>query len=325
MGYTQIPVAKYGPSQGFVLRIVLHGTVSPTVRGGAQAVARYFRDSGVEASAHYIVDPGEIVQCVPEGQQAWHDGYNENEIGIELCDPQSGPGTRWQDAEHQAMLRLAAQLVREVAARWQFARPLRRGVAPLDLSAECVTGHVDIARTTRTTDHTDPGPDFPWAQFLEMCNGSSAPQHAAPPAVGGKVSAVAACSWAPGRVDWVGRAADGSLWHTFAANGRPAGAWESLGGSTPDAPAVASRGPGQLDVIVRGEPGRLRQSSALWHRAFYGGRWHGWESLGGELTGAPAATVDGPGRLWVSAPGLDGAVWSRRWDGARWQAWTPAG
>src|SRR5690349_19390522 len=114
MKYVQ--AAKHGSSQNKVNRIVIHATVSPCVRGGATAVARYFQSAGAGGSAHYVVDPGEVVSCVKETVVAYHAPPNTGSIGIELCDPQKGPDSRWDDEDHQEMLRLAADLVRRVAA-----------------------------------------------------------------------------------------------------------------------------------------------------------------------------------------------------------------
>ena len=60
---------------------------------------------------------------------------------------------------------------------------------------------------------------------------------------------------------------------------------------------------------------------ALWDRYWDGERWHAWESLGGELTGEPAATSAGADRLDVFATGADGQTWHRWWDGAMWVPW----
>ncbi len=40
------------------------------------------------ASAHYIVDGGQIIQCIPENERAHHCiGANQFAIGIETCEP----------------------------------------------------------------------------------------------------------------------------------------------------------------------------------------------------------------------------------------------
>ncbi|MCC5574462.1 N-acetylmuramoyl-L-alanine amidase [Microtetraspora sp. AC03309] len=165
MKYVQ--AAKHGGSQTSVNRIVIHGTVSPCVRGGAKNVARYFQSPSAGGSAHYIVDPGEIVSCVREGTVAYHAPPNTGSVGIELCDPQNGSSARWRDDDHEAMLKLAADLVRQVAKRWDV--PLRRlTVAELRSGKRGICGHVDISKAFGQTDHSDPGSGFPWGHFMAL-------------------------------------------------------------------------------------------------------------------------------------------------------------
>jgi N-acetyl-anhydromuramyl-L-alanine amidase AmpD len=166
--------AHHSGTQAAVSRIVVHATVSPCVRGGAVSVARYFQSAGAGGSAHYVVDPGEIVACLKETVVAWHAPPNTGSIGIELCDPQKGAAERWQDDDHQDMLRLAAGLVRRVAARWDV--PLRRlTVAELRAGRRGICGHIDVSNAFRQTDHSDPGPGFPWAQFMAMVTDDAGP------------------------------------------------------------------------------------------------------------------------------------------------------
>ncbi|MEV7628842.1 hypothetical protein AB0O15_37955, partial [Actinoplanes sp. NPDC089786] len=72
-----------------------------------------------------------------------------------------------------------------------------------------------------------------------------------------------------------------------------------------------------LDVFVRGADG------ALWHK-WYNGEWHDWESLGGELTSAPAVAAWGPDRLDVFVRGADGALW-HKWYNGEWHDWESLG
>ena len=59
--------------------------------------------------------------------------------------------------------------------------------------------------------------------------------------------------------------------------------WEDLGGPITSPPAVASWGPGRLDVFAAGQDGQLIH---MWHE---GNKWHDWETLGGTFKGGPAA------------------------------------
>jgi hypothetical protein len=65
--------------------IVIHGSVSPCVPGGARAIGRFFQTGRVVSSAHYGVDPVEVIQYVSDHVEAYHCGYNHNSIGIEMC------------------------------------------------------------------------------------------------------------------------------------------------------------------------------------------------------------------------------------------------
>lgn len=162
-----IQARNHGGTQTSVTRIVIHGTVSPCVKGGARNVANDFRTTHRDASAHYVVDPGQIVQCLHERTIAFHAPPNSRSIGIELCDPQKGSATRWKDANHEAMLRLAAPLVREVAARWRV--PLvKLSVADLKAKRHGICGHVDVSHAFGISDHIDPRTGFPWAHFMSL-------------------------------------------------------------------------------------------------------------------------------------------------------------
>src|SRR4051794_38327497 len=98
------------------------------------------------------------------------------------------------------------------------------------------------------------------------------------------MDAVAAVSWGEGRLD-VFRV-DGArvLWHRW---WTPAGGWsteESLGGQLASGPAVTAWAVGQMEVFAIFDDGEL------WDRYWDGAAWHPWESLGGSLTGQPAAS-----------------------------------
>lgn len=159
---------QHGPADNYpITRIVMHGTVSPCVPGGAAAVARMFHTSSRDASTQYVVDPTTVVQCVPENVIAYGAPPNKGAIHVEQCDPQGGSPSRWQDAPHQAMLRLAARLVAGLCKKYDL--PIRK-LDPADLLAgrKGICGHADVSQAWHQTDHVDPGPDYPWEQFLSL-------------------------------------------------------------------------------------------------------------------------------------------------------------
>lgn len=155
-----------GPN-GTVNRIVIHATCSGTHAGGAMQNAHYFQQDTAGGLAHYVVDPGQIVQCCKEDTACWHAPPNPGSIGIELTDPQTGAASRWQSAEDESMLLLAAKLVREIAARHQI--PLvRLSSHDLQTGRRGICGHVDVSQAYGQSTHTDPGADFPWAHFMQL-------------------------------------------------------------------------------------------------------------------------------------------------------------
>jgi C1A family cysteine protease len=54
-------------------------------------------------------------------------------------------------------------------------------------------------------------------------------------------------------------------------------------------------------------------------------QWHGWESLGGQLSSAPAAVSWGANRIDVFGRGTDNALWHKWWDGRAWSGWESLG
>jgi hypothetical protein len=155
-----------------VKRVVIHGTVSPTVDGGARNVAYYFTDIVTRpSSAHYVRDPGETVQVVFDGVVAYHAPPNEGSIGYEFCDwvAQNNrllPMSRWDDDAHVRMLRGGARDVARLCLAYDL--PIRKiGYLGLRLGRKGICGHSDVAKAWGQTDHFDPG-HFPWKRFIRM-------------------------------------------------------------------------------------------------------------------------------------------------------------
>jgi hypothetical protein len=159
---------------GNITRIVIHGTCSATIDGGAMNNAHYFQDPNSGGLAHYVVDPGAVVQCCPENIACWHAPPNHGSIGVELCDPQIGSGARWQSSPDEAMLRRAAKLVVEIAGRTGV--PLVQiSTADVKAGKHGICGHVNVSEAFGQSSHTDPGPDFPWAHFMALVGAAAQP------------------------------------------------------------------------------------------------------------------------------------------------------
>lgn len=145
--------------------------------GMAEATARYFQGSGSGGSAHYVGDVGELVQCLPSDAVAWHAPPNPHSLGYEIC------GQSWYTREQwlstpvwPAVERVAAQVRADAH---QFGIPIRRlSVADVRAGLHGQCGHVDVSEAFRQSDHTDPGPGFPWDRFMQLLEGPVPPHGA---------------------------------------------------------------------------------------------------------------------------------------------------
>lgn len=163
-------------------RVVIHATCpemgfpKASAKGRAVSTARYFQSSSSGGSAHYVCDIGETVQCLGESVIAWHAPPNPKSIGIEICadggsaSSFKNPNVRYRRSQWlspqvwPAVLR-AADLTRQMCAKYGI--PVVK-LTPADLKAgkKGICGHVDVSNAFHQSDHDDPGPDFPWAEFM---------------------------------------------------------------------------------------------------------------------------------------------------------------
>lgn len=165
----QIPSPHHNSIPGrIVTAIVIHTAECREIPLAAENVAQWFKNPTSKVSAHYIVDNDSIVQCVEEGQVAWHAGsVNDWTVGIELAG-EAGQGTvGWADPYSMAVLKNAAQLVASLCVKYGI--PVER-VPPIFIPQRVsgIFGHVDVTSAYGSKGgHYDPGPAFPWEAFLE--------------------------------------------------------------------------------------------------------------------------------------------------------------
>lgn len=156
-----------------ILRIVIHATVSPCVPGGAQSIAEYFRSPKAGGSAHYVVDPDEVVQVVYDGVVAWHAPPNPHSLGIEMCDMPSSTSLdhwkssdpqhatrknplRWLEKNHRRMLRRTARLTAELCLAYDVP-PRFLSPAQLQAGQHGITTHANVSQAFHESTHWDPG------------------------------------------------------------------------------------------------------------------------------------------------------------------------
>jgi len=166
--------------------IVIHTAEAPEIHHEARNVAGWFAQQPVDGtltngvrfggtSAHYVVDDEEVIQCVLECDMAWHAGSgNGHSIGIEHAGYASQTPEQWDDAYSKAVLSNSAEIVARLCKRFHI--PIVR-LTPAELAAgeRGIVGHCDVndAFGKPGTGHRDPGPSFPWDEYLELVKASS--------------------------------------------------------------------------------------------------------------------------------------------------------
>ena len=171
-----IPAKYKGGSQTPTLGVI-HSTVGPSKPGSAKAIANYFQSTRVVSSAHYSVDSGPydqaVYQSVYDSTVAYHCGYNQDSIGVEMCDyPSSTSQARWSTEEHQDLLNNVAHLAAELhLSKGIKVRMLTdaqllawdRGGRKLEDGGWAT--HAQMSRVFKKSTHWDPG-QWPASDFI---------------------------------------------------------------------------------------------------------------------------------------------------------------
>jgi hypothetical protein len=168
--------AHIGGTQDTIDLIVVHGTVSACVPGGARGNAHYFGTADAGGAAHYVQDPAEAIGCVDENRVAHHAPPNTGSVGVEFTDWQgAGPDgdvDLWGDQDHQSMLRRGANLIRDIGQRKGVALEWRTTDDLVAGRRNGITSHLCVAQAYHRTTHTDPGKYFPIDTFMSLVTGA---------------------------------------------------------------------------------------------------------------------------------------------------------
>lgn len=153
-----------------VMYLVIHDMEWARSVRTAEDCGREFQATKVKKSAHIGVDTDSIVQYVKDNNVAYAcPGLNHNGIHIELAGFQRQTLAEWEDRDGRLILERAA----EAAAHYTLKYPL---ITPWHLTDEelhrglkgGIVGHDQGSRVFKISDHTDPGPNFPWTHFTQM-------------------------------------------------------------------------------------------------------------------------------------------------------------
>ncbi len=161
--------------------IGIHTMEAPEAGQTAENVAVYFKR--VEASSHWCVDNNSRVRVVRDEDTAWTmPPTNGWSLNIEMAGYAGQTTRQWDDAYSNSVLDIAALC----AAEWckKYTIPVRRLTTSQLLGRQKgLAGHVDVNRAFRASDHSDPGPSFPWDEFLgRVRKHLGQPAHAPAPA-----------------------------------------------------------------------------------------------------------------------------------------------
>ncbi len=154
--------------------VVIHSMESPEKPGTAVAVAKWFSGAlAPKVSAHVCVDAVNSVECVLPQDIAWAaPGANRDGYHVELAGRAGQTKQEWLDDLSSRALVNAARVCAIVCQTW--------GIPPVRLTTEQVRdgktrgfcGHSEVSLAFRKSDHWDPGPGFPWDDFLRMVRAS---------------------------------------------------------------------------------------------------------------------------------------------------------
>lgn len=136
--------------------------------GGAEAVARFIAGRSDPGSYHDLADSDSLLDVVPYGYEAFHDGTgtNRHSLGLSVAtraDVWPLAPKAWRDGAIEHAAQGAARMARYVKARRGFLIPARRiTAAQARARVPGFISHAELDPTRRS----DPGAGFPWAQFL---------------------------------------------------------------------------------------------------------------------------------------------------------------
>ncbi|MFC9231045.1 N-acetylmuramoyl-L-alanine amidase [Streptomyces decoyicus] len=175
----------YGPGRTVPIRvIVIHDMEAPEGPLTAENIAHWFAtmSAASKASAHVCVDNNSAVRCVADGDRAWHaPGANSDGLGIELAGYARQSRGEWLDQYSKGVLDQAARVVAGWCQKHNI--PARKlSVAELKAGKRGIVGHRDVSAAYGQTDHSDPGPSFPWDYFLSRVSAYMDLKKPAPPA-----------------------------------------------------------------------------------------------------------------------------------------------
>lgn len=151
--------------------IVIHVMEYPEKGTAAEEIARDFatRPPTNKGSAHLCIDSNSIVQCVRDNDIAYAaPGCNSDGIQIELAGYGRQTRDQWLDDYGMQLLALGAEATAQYCLKYDHIPPKHLTNDELRSGDAGVIGHHQASEVYKKSDHTDPGPHFPWDVFMGM-------------------------------------------------------------------------------------------------------------------------------------------------------------
>lgn len=167
--------ASYHGGEGNLppIRQVIHCTApgigypAASAKGQAVGTARYFQTPATGGSAHWVFDIAEAVRCLADSTVGYHAPPNPHSLGYEICGEVTYTREQWLSPEvWPAVVDCAAQVKADAHKYGIPIHKLTVAETAADHAGQC--GHVDVSEAFHQSDHTDPGPNFPWDRFMAL-------------------------------------------------------------------------------------------------------------------------------------------------------------
>ncbi|WP_228839597.1 peptidoglycan DD-metalloendopeptidase family protein [Nocardia cyriacigeorgica] len=149
--------------------IIVHTNEGPAT-GTADGLLGYLARPSAQASYTIVVDgAGRIGRSNDDNYVPWAAGSPANERGLHLCFTGYARQSRAEWLSRPAQLAAGARVIRDWSDRYGIPLVKLSG-AQMRAGQRGVGGHNDTVDAWHATDHTDPGPGFPWDVLLDMAN-----------------------------------------------------------------------------------------------------------------------------------------------------------
>lgn len=164
-----VPAANPGPKRTRPVRVgVVHTAEAKESLQGAEDLARYFQHPDYVSSTHISVDSDSIVQSVKDSYEAYAaPGCNHDGIQMEIVCYMAQSKAQWLDRYSLLSLCLAADAAAQYSLKYDLPA-IHLSNAELLAGKKGWVGHYQVSEVYKQSDHTDPGPNFPWPRFMLM-------------------------------------------------------------------------------------------------------------------------------------------------------------